>query len=500
MPAESYEKIEKIGQGNYGTVWKGRNIDNGDVVAIKIIDLENTEEEIDDVQKEIAALSNMKSKNVTKYYESFVEGNNLWIIMEYLGGGSVKDVILSNKEKGLEEVYIAIILKEVLRGLKYMHSLGQIHRDIKSANILLASNGDVKLADFGVVGQLTDEIDKRITVVGTPWWMAPEVILGKPYGILADIWSVGITAMEMALGRPPLSNKAPTRALFLIPRNPPPALRGQQHSEELKEFVELCLQKDAEDRPTATMLLETKFIQSAKGTTYLTELMKVLKSKPKYNQCTDSDSKEENEDDEGDGDWQFQTIKPMKPSKPYVQAPVRTSSSNNKGEPELKIDTESEGESSGEANYGTIVQRAPKKAVETDIPSFEEPSADEDLSLHKEPSYIYTHPLPAKIRRLFDDLQNENTKDRALSQSLGKLRMEVERLNDNYVEKIHQIEKSDMEIRNLKVDLTKSRNQRDRGKAKRRGKKKRSGHKKADSRHKKADSGHKPADSAAYTK
>merc|ERR1719334_2827874 len=248
--AERYQKINKVGKGNYGTVWKGEDKKTGKTIAIKIIDLEKSGEEIDEVQKEIKALSNMNSRNVTQYIESFVKGNHLWIIMEYLGGGSVRDVIVSKGETGLEEVYIAIILKEVLHGLKYMHSLGKIHRDIKSANILLASNGDVKLADFGVVGQLTDDQKKRVTVVGTPYWMAPEVISGKPYGNLADIWSLGITAIEMAKGRPPLSNLEAMKVLFLIPDRPPPILRGN-FSEDLKDFVDLCLQKIPEDRPSA---------------------------------------------------------------------------------------------------------------------------------------------------------------------------------------------------------------------------------------------------------
>jgi len=475
MPRERYEKINIIGKGNYGTVWKALDKKTGKAVAIKIIDLENSGEEIDDVQKEIAALSKMSSKNVTRYHESFVEKNCLWIIMEYLGGGSVRDVIVSNGENGLGEDYIAIILKEVLTGLKYMHSLGQIHRDIKSANILLASNGDVKLADFGVVGQLTEDTQKRETVVGTPYWMAPEVILGKPYGYLADIWSLGITAIEMAQGRPPLSNREPTKVLFLIPRRRPPVLQGRQYSNALKEFVELCLQKEPEDRPTATLLLETTFIRNAKNTKYLTELMKMLNSKPPLNQSIETDLKEEVEDDEDeDAGWNYATMKP------YPKAPGRSISSSQR-EDERKIE-ESQDEDSdefgGEANYATIVQRQPKSAHNNDILSLDSPpSPDEDLSLNHEPSYVYTHPLPAKIRKLFDNLQSEHNKDRMLCQLIEKLRMEVERLNDNYVDKIHQQEKSDKEIRRLKTDINKNRMRRDRVKSKRRGdKKKRTEH------------------------
>jgi len=471
MSLERYEKITQIGRGNYGTVWKALDKTTGTTVAIKIIDLENSGDEIDDIQKEITALSKMSSKNVTQYYESFIVDTYLWIIMEYLGGGSVRDVIVSNGEKGLDEVYIAIILKEVLTGLQYMHSLKQIHRDIKSANILLASNGGVKLADFGVVGQLTEDIKKRMTVVGTPYWMAPEVILGKPYGYLADIWSLGITAIEMAKGRPPMSNKAPSKVLFLIPKLQPPVLEGT-YSDALKDFVALCLQKVPKERPTATLLLETEFIRKAKNTQYLTELLQGLNSKSPVNQSSETDLKKEDEDtDEDDDDfdnWNYQTMKVVKEQYPKLRGvPV----SSNQGEDELKIDSEDEEDDSddfADVDYGTIKKRPVQAAKNNDNLDLDSlPKSDEDnLHLRQEPSYVYIHPLPAKIRMLFDNLQADHNQDRALNQLLEKLRMEVERLNDNYVEKIHEQEKCSAEMRKVKSELNNCRLKRDRARSK----------------------------------
>lgn len=270
QPEEVFDLICKLGEGSYGSVFKALHKESGQVLAIKQVPVDT---DLQEIIKEISIMQQCDSPYVVKYYGSYFKGSDLWIVMEYCGGGSVSDIMRLRK-KTLSEEEIATILSDTLRGLEYLHQRRKIHRDIKAGNILLNTEGHAKLADFGVAGQLTDTMAKRNTVIGTPFWMAPEVIQEIGYDCVADIWSLGITALEMAEGKPPYGDIHPMRAIFMIPTKPPPSFRDPDRwSSEFIDFVSRCLVKNPEERATASELLSHVFISNAKPVTILEQMI-----------------------------------------------------------------------------------------------------------------------------------------------------------------------------------------------------------------------------------
>ncbi|XP_066437865.1 nik-related protein kinase [Eleutherodactylus coqui] len=270
-PAGIFELVEVVGNGTYGQVYKGRHVKTGQLAAIKLMNV--TEDEEEEIKLEINMLKKYShNRNIATYYGAFVkkspmgQDDQLWLVMEYCGAGSVTDLVKKTKGNCLKEDWIAYVCREVLRGLAHLHAHHVIHRDIKGQNVLLTENAEVKLVDFGVSAQLDRTIGRRNTFIGTPYWMAPEVIAcdenpDSTYDYRSDLWSLGITAIEMAEGAPPLCDMHPMRALFLIPRNPPPKLKSRKWSKKCLNFVDSCLIKNYTHRPTTETLLKHSFVR-----------------------------------------------------------------------------------------------------------------------------------------------------------------------------------------------------------------------------------------------
>ncbi|XP_063075079.1 TRAF2 and NCK interacting kinase a isoform X2 [Engraulis encrasicolus] len=270
-PAGIFELVELVGNGTYGQVYKGRHVKTGQLAAIKCMDVTGEEEE--EIKAEINMLKKYSHhRNIATYYGAFIKRNppgvddQLWLVMEFCGAGSVTDLIKNTKGNSLKEEWTAYICKEILRGLAHLHAHKVIHRDIKGQNVLLTENAEVKLVDFGVSAQLDRTVGRRNTFIGTPYWMAPEVIAcdenpEATYDFKSDLWSLGITAIEMAEGAPPLCDMHPMRALFLIPRNPAPRLKSRKWSKKFHQFIESCLVKNHNQRPSTEQLLSHAYIR-----------------------------------------------------------------------------------------------------------------------------------------------------------------------------------------------------------------------------------------------
>lgn len=266
IKAMKYFLITKVGTGGFGSVWKGvKRSDQKTVVAVKIIDLESSTENIEVINREIMALASGKGcPQLTDYLDSAAYGSKLWIVMEYVDGGSVQDK-LRELGGGLEEKEIAYILQEVLKGLDYLALEQKFHRDIKAANILVSKSGLVKLADFGATAQLSDTTKNCSTLVGSPQWMAPEVFTEKSYDHRADIWSLGITCIEMATGLPPHAGLSQVKLVMTIPSGPPPTLDNTsgKWSAEFVSFISRCLKKSPAERPTVQELMQSDLLRNA---------------------------------------------------------------------------------------------------------------------------------------------------------------------------------------------------------------------------------------------
>ncbi|EDR14554.1 uncharacterized protein LACBIDRAFT_229673, partial [Laccaria bicolor S238N-H82] len=274
-PTRLYRNLVKIGQGASGGVYTAYQVGTNLSVAIKQMDLEKQPKK-DLIINEILVMRSSRHPNIVNYIDSFLHKNDLWVVMEYMEGGSLTDVVTANL---MTEGQIAAVSRETCQGLEHLHRHGVIHRDIKSDNVLLSMVGDIKLTDFGFCAQISDPAHaKRTTMVGTPYWMAPEVVTRKEYGPKVDIWSLGIMAIEMIEGEPPYLNQNPLKALYLIATNGTPTIANPENlSSVFSDYLAKTLEVDAEKRPNATELLQHPFFKLSEPLRTLAPLIKAAR-------------------------------------------------------------------------------------------------------------------------------------------------------------------------------------------------------------------------------
>jgi len=399
-PLDYLELQQLIGKGSFGSVYKALHKETGTIVAVKIMPIVGTD--IDTLKKEVLVMKESVSSYIIKFYGSFLKDGDLWIVMENCDGGSVSDIIKSTRNP-LNEDQISSIFKQVLKGLSYMHNNKKIHRDIKAGNILLNTQGYAKLADFGVSAELASTISKLRTKIGSPYWMSPEVATRSEYNKKTDIWSLGITAIEMAEGMPPYSNIPPFMVIFTLAKNPATGLtQPKDWSPEFNSFVNMCLQMDPKHRPTAAELLAHPFILKNRGREVVARLIKDSLPKLEAARC-------------------------------LLSQPPRQE--NYKVQDNL-IEAEEEGDSEKDEEYaGTVIYN--DEAVEEKNPNFMEYMKYMDLDVNS-PDYMQNH---------FDDNKKE-LEEQVLSKS--EIKKEVPKEYEGYskerlVNIITRLEK-DMEI------------------------------------------------------
>eukprot|EP00834_Sanchytrium_tribonematis_P000849 NODE_17_length_48642_cov_1.199349.p13 type:complete len:381 gc:universal NODE_17_length_48642_cov_1.199349:19206-20348(+) len=292
----NYSLIEEIGNGSYGTVYKAVNNTTGALVALKQVSMEDGT-----IMKEIEFMKSCNNEYIIGLDDYYIEEETLYIAMEFCPAGSIADV-MKYTELTLNEKQIQSVVRDALYGLDYLHQRLAIHRDIKAGNLLLTKQGRVKLGDFGVSASLSDAVRKRNTVIGTPYWMAPEIIQEIGYNTSADIWSLGITIIEMADSKPPFHHIHPMRAIFMIPNKPPPTVQDPpKWSSKFNDFVKCCLEKIPDERPTARQLINHDFVKNAPESNILLELVQLsleIKSRRKFEKTSKSSENIEKELDQ----------------------------------------------------------------------------------------------------------------------------------------------------------------------------------------------------------